>query len=137
VQEGIALDHVGAGQLDAVQAMCARIPRNASVVIVDYATAAQFAQVVRGMCGVPTAWTNGRVASSVADLVGSISAAGRQPVLLAGTQRQLAAFGGSPQQILDLTTTGDPHELTELPTAPQVVRYQVWMTQPTFVAVGT
>jgi hypothetical protein len=137
VQEGIALDHVGAGQLDAVQAMCARIPHNASVVIVDYATAAQFAQVVRGMCGVPTAWTNGRAASSVADLVGSISAAGRQPVLLAGTQRQLAAFGGSPQQILDLTTTGDPHELTELPTAPQVVRYQVWMTQPTFIAVGT
>jgi hypothetical protein len=136
-QEGMALDHLGAGQLDAVEAMCARIPRNASVVIVSYPTAQEFAQVVRGMCGVPTAWTNGSAARSVDNLVGSISAAGRQPVLLAGTQQQLAAFGGSPQRVLDLTTTGDPHELTELPTAPQVVRYQIWMTQPMVIAVGT
>jgi hypothetical protein len=136
-QEGMALNHLGAGQLGAVQAMCARIPRNASVVIVDYPTAAQFAQVVRGMCGVPTAWTSRSAVSAVDNLLGSIYAAGRQPVLLAGTQQQLAAFGGSPEQVLDLTTTGDPHELTQLPTSLQVVRYEVWMTQPAVIAVGT
>ena len=134
-QEGMALNHLGAGQLDAVEAMCARIPRNASVVIIGYQTAAQFTQVVRGMCGVPTAWTSGAV-STVDNLVSSIASSGRQPVLLAGTQPQLAAFGGSPQQVLNLTTTGDPHELTQLPTSPQVVRYEVWMTQPVVVGVG-
>jgi hypothetical protein len=136
-QEGMALTQIGAGQLEAVRAMCARIPRNASVVIVGYQTAAQFAQVVRGMCGVPTAWTSVRAVSTVDNLVGSISAAGRQPVLLAGTRQQLEMFGGSPEQVLDLTTTGDPHELTQLPTSPQVVRYEVWMTQPAVIAVGT
>jgi hypothetical protein len=137
VQQGMALDHLGAGQLDAVRAMCARIPRDASVLIVDYPTAAQFAQVVRGMCGVPTAWTHGGAVSSVDNLVGAISATGRQPVLLAGTRQQLAAFGGSPQRVLDLTTTGDPHELTQLPTSPEVVRYRVWMTLPVVTAIGT
>lgn len=136
-QEGMALNPIGAGQLDAVRNMCARIPRNASVVIVDYPTAAEFAQVVRGMCGVPTAWTNGRAISAVDNAVGSISASGRQPVLLAGTAQQLAAFGGSPQPVLDLTTNGDPHELTQLPTAPQVVRYRVWMTLPVITGIGT
>jgi hypothetical protein len=136
-QEGMALDHIGAGQLDAVQGLCAQIPRNAAVLIVGYPTAAQFAQVVRGMCGVPTAWTSGLALSSVDNLVGSISASGRQPVLLASTAQRLAAFGGSPQQVLDLTTTGDPHELTQLPTSPQVVRYQVWMTLPVVPGIGT
>jgi hypothetical protein len=135
-QEGMALDHVGAGQLDAVRAMCGRIPANASVLIVDEPTAEQFAQVVRGMCGVPTAWINGSAVSSVDSVVSSISSAGRQPVLLAGTRQQLAAFGGSPQSVLDLTTMGDPHELTQLPTAPQVVRYHVWMMLPVGLGIG-
>ncbi len=137
VQEGIALDHVGAGQVDAVRALCARIPRNASVVIVDEPTADQFAQVVRGMCGVPTAWMSGRGVLAVDNLVGSISATGRQPVLLGATRQELAAFGGSPQSVLDLATTGDPQELTQLPTSPPAVRYQVWMTLPIVAGIGT
>ena len=135
-QDANALTRIGAGQLGAVRAMCARIPGNASVVIVDWATAAQFAQVVRGMCDLPTAWMSGRAVSSVDRVIASISAAGRQPVLLAGTSRQLAAYSGAPESVLDLTTTGDPHELTEVPTAPQVVRYRVWMTLPDVSGIG-
>jgi hypothetical protein len=135
-QEAMALNRIGAGQLDAVPAMCARIPANASVVIIDWPTAAQFAQVVRGMCGVPTAWMSGLSVSSVDNVIDSISASHRQPVLLAGTEGQLAAFGGSPDPVLDLRTTGDPHELTQLPTAPVVVHYQVWMTLPSVVGIG-
>jgi hypothetical protein len=135
-QDTLALNRVGAGQLDAVRAMCATIPRNASVVILDPATAAQFSQVVRGMCGVPTAWMSGSV-SSVDNVIGSISTSGRQPVLLGGSRQQLTAFGGSPEQVLNLTTTGDPHELTQLPTAPGSVHYVVWMTLPLVAGIGT
>jgi hypothetical protein len=126
-QEGMALKRIGVGQSAAVSAMCARIPRNASVVIVGGPTAAQFAQVVRGMCGVPTAWMSRQPAVSVQGVAASIVAAGRQPVLLAASRQQLAAFGGSPQLVLSLTTNGDPHELTQLPTSPQEVTYHVWM----------
>jgi hypothetical protein len=135
-QEAMALKRIGAGQSEAVSELCARIPRNASVVIVDWPTAAEFAQVVRGMCGVPTAWMSRQPAPSVQAVTASISAAGRQPVLLADSQRHLAAFGGSPELVLSLTTNGDPHELTQLPTSPQQVTYQVWMTVPTAGSVG-
>jgi hypothetical protein len=136
VQEGLALRRVGAGQVDAVRSLCAQIPRNAAVVIVDWPTASQFAQVVRGMCDVPTAWMSGNPESAVNDVLGSIAAAGRQPVLLADSRQQLAAFTGTTFRVLDLTTTEDPHELTQLPTAPQPVRYQVWLTLPSPVDFG-
>lgn len=135
-QEGVALKRVGAGQSDAVSALCARIPRNASVVIVDATTAAQFAQVVRGMCGVPTASMSAQPAASVQAVTASVVSAGRQPVLLAASADQLAAFGGSPELVLRLTTTGDPHELTQLPTSPQRVTYQVWITVPPAGGIG-
>jgi hypothetical protein len=127
-QEGMALKRIGTGQFEAVSSLCGRIPRNASVIIVDASTADQFAQVVRGMCGVPTAWMTPQPAASVRTVTASVVAAGRQPVLLAASARQLAAFGGSPVQVVSLTTNGDPHELTQLPTSPQSVTYRVWMT---------
>jgi hypothetical protein len=135
-QEGVALKRIGVGQSDAVSALCSRIPRNASVVIVDETTAAQFAQVVRGMCGVPTAWMSGQPPASVEAVTASVVAAGRQPVLLAASAHQLAAFGGSAEPVLRLSTTGDPHELTQLPTSPQKVTYQVWMAVPPAGGVG-
>ena len=135
-QEGMALKRIGAGQTEAVSGMCARIPRNASVIIVGWPTAAQFAQVVRGMCGVPTAWMRSQPAASIQTVIASIDAAGREPVLLAASARQLAVFGGSPQPVLSLSANGDPHELTQLPTAPQKVSYRVWMTVVPAGAVG-
>jgi hypothetical protein len=38
--------------------------------------------------------------------------------------------------VLRLITTGDPHELTQLPTSPQKVTYQVWMAVPPAGGVG-
>ena len=136
MQEGMALKRIGSGQSGAVSGLCARIPRNASVVIVDWPTASQFAQVVRGMCGVPTAWMSRQPAAAVQTVIASIAMARRQPVLLAASARHLAAFGGSPEQVLRLTTNSDPHELTQLPTSPQEVTYQVWMTVPPAGSVG-
>jgi hypothetical protein len=130
VAQGLARSRTGAGEIGAVADLCAQIPANASVVIVDWTTASQFSQVIRGMCGVPVAWMAGQPVVAVNGVIGSISAAGRRPVLLAGTQRKLAGFGGSPVRVLDLVTTEDPHDLTQLPTSPQSVHYQVWMMAP-------
>jgi len=86
---------------------------------------------------VPVAWMAGQPVSAVDDVIGSISAAGRRPVLLAGTRHKLGAFGGAPVRVLDLVTTEDPHDLTQLPTTPQRVHYQVWMTAPSGSGVRT
>ncbi len=137
VAQGLARSRTGTGEISTVADLCAQIPANASVVIVDWTTASQFSQVIRGMCGVPVAWMAGQPVSAVDSVIGSISAAGRRPVLLAGTRRKLAAFGGAPVRVVDLATTEEPHELTQLPTTQQRVQYQVWMTAPSASGVRT
>jgi hypothetical protein len=137
VAEGLALTRTGAGESTSVRQLCASIPRDASVVIVDFATAQAFSQVIRGMCGVPVAWVASSQASLVQAAIGSISAAGRRPMLIAASARQLLAFGGTPERILDLATTEEPHDLTQLPTSLQAVRYQVWITAPVPSGAGT
>jgi hypothetical protein len=136
VAQGLALTRTGAGEVSAVADLCSQLPRNASVVIVDRPTAAALTQVIRGMCGVPVAWTAGRSVAEVDSVISSISAAGRRPLLLAATKGQLAAFGGTPVRVLDLVTTQDPRQLTQLPTAPEQVQYQVWLTAPVAAGVG-
>ena len=137
VAQGLALTRTGAGQVDALRELCASIPRNASIVIVDYPTAQEFSQVIRGTCGVPVAWMAGRPVSAVQLAIASIAAAGRRPLLVAGSERRLVRFGGTPVRVLDLATTEDPRDLTQLPTSLQPVRYQIWMSAPTATGAGT
>jgi len=137
VAQGLALTRTGEGEISAVAGLCSQLPYNASVVIVDRPTAAAFTQVIRGMCGVPVAWTSSRSVAAVDGVIGSISAAGRRPLLLAATRSQLAAFGGTPVRVLDLVTAQDPRLLTQLPTAPDQVHYQLWLTEPAAAGVGT
>ncbi len=136
VAQGMALQRTGIGQIEAVTELCAQIPRRASVVIVDSVTAGQFGQLIRGMCGVPVGSMAGQPVGAVESVLSAISAAGRRPILLASTGRRAAQFGGTPVRIMDLVTTGDPHELIQLPTAPTKVRYVIWMTAPTASASG-
>jgi hypothetical protein len=136
VAQGLALSRTGAGEINAVADLCSQLPGNASVVIVGEPTAEEFMQVIRGMCGVPVAWMSGRSVTAVDGVVGSISRAGRRPLLLAARKAQLAAFGGTPIRVLDLATAQDPHQLTQLPTAPKQVRYQIWLTAPSATGVG-
>jgi hypothetical protein len=127
---------VSAGELTAVGQLCGSIRRDSSVVIVDRPTAQRFAQVIRGMCGVPTAWMVGRSPGDLTTVLNGIAAAGRHPVLLAATPGQLAAYGGSPQKVLDLRTTTDAHDLTSPPTVPTTSHFVIWMLAPQSGAVG-
>ncbi len=136
VAQGMALSRIGAGEVSAVADLCAQLPGNASVVIIGWPAAAEFTQLVRGMCGVPVAWMPGRPVTAVDSVIGSIAAAGRKPLLLAGRESQLAPFGGTPIRVLDLATAQDPQDLTRLPTASVPVRYQIWLTAPGAAGVG-
>jgi hypothetical protein len=126
----MALRRTWVGQTEAVRGLCAQIPGDSSVLIISSVTALEFSQVVRGMCGVPVASMAGQPTSTVDAVINSITAAGRRPVLLASSAGKLASFGGTPERVLDLYSGGDPHDLTQLPTAPAQVHYQVWLTDP-------
>jgi hypothetical protein len=134
--EGMAFKRTGAGELDAVAQLCGSIRRDSSVVIVDRQVAQRFTQVIRGMCGVPTAWMVGQPDSAVRGVISAITAAGRHPVLLGSRPAQLAAFGGSPVIVLDLRTTQDAHDLTGPPIAPVQLHLVLWMLVPQSAAVG-
>jgi hypothetical protein len=127
---GLAFQRTGAGEISAVAQLCSTIPPDASVVILDRSVAQRFTQVIRGMCGVPTAWMAGAAPSAVTGVLDGIARAGRRPVLLGARRGELAGFGGTPQRVLDLITTQDPHQLTSPPTALASIHFIVWMVAP-------
>src|SRR6185437_5096965 len=102
--QGLAFRRSGVGELAGVEQLCGSIRHDSSVVIVDPLVAARFTQVIRGMCGVPTAWVVGQPASTVERAVSGILSAGRHPVVLGARRRQLSAFGGSPVRVFELST---------------------------------
>jgi hypothetical protein len=132
-KNGLALQRTGKGQLTAVDGLCAALGRNASVVIVDPRTANEFTQLIRGACDMPAAWLNYPSTAAMQAVVTSIQDVGRRPVLLSATPGELHAYGPQAREILDLTTTGDAHELTRPPTSTWFTKYTIWMAQP----VGT
>ncbi|MEV4088309.1 hypothetical protein AB0J43_49430, partial [Nonomuraea fuscirosea] len=129
---GTAFTPVERGEAAAVEAMCARIPRDASVLIVERVTADRFTQVVRGMCGLPAAQVSrpdqGQTAppDQVRRLAERVRAAGRVPVVLGAEQGQVAPYG-TPAQILGLVTRQDERSLVEAPNATWSLRMNVWM----------
>jgi hypothetical protein len=113
-----------------VRKLCAAIPGDASVVILDQITGDRFAQVIRGMCGVPAAMLDDPSPARVGAVVAGVERAGRRPLLLAQSAAELAPYGGNPREVLDLLTTQEAHELTTPPTRTWNIHYTVWMSAP-------
>jgi hypothetical protein len=117
-----------------VSGLCSAIGQDASVVFVDASTANSLSQIVRGVCGQPAASAAGASPLAISQVVGSITRAGRRPVLLGASQSQLAVFGASlgtmPRLVLSLHTTGDAAVLTGPPAGAWPVSYSVWMAAP-------
>jgi hypothetical protein len=120
---GMAVRKIGPGEITAVDRLCQAIPPDASVVIVDSLTADRFAQVVRGMCGLPTAVVTNHTALS--SVIKGIQGVGRRPVLLAENPAELP---GTPKQVVNLLTTQEAHNLTAPPTRTWLIHYTVWMS---------
>jgi hypothetical protein len=127
--EGLAFKATYQGEILAVDRMCAAIPRGSSVVFLSGAAANWLPEVVRGMCGEPTAVTAPRSAAVEAAVRG-IRQAGRQPVLIGGSRSQLTRYGGQIRQIMALRTTIDGSALTRPPLGVRPLDLDVWMSEP-------
>jgi hypothetical protein len=132
---GMAFKRIGAGELTAVNKLCASIGPNASVVILDSLTADRFAQLVRGMCGQPAAVIDQPTKADVSAVVSGIEGAGRRPVLLAEYEPELSGYG-EPREVVNLLTTQEAHNLTTPPTRTWGIHYTVWMSEPTTATPG-
>ncbi len=127
---GMAFKRIGAGETTTVMKMCVEIGADGSVVILDQLTADRFAQVVRGICDMPTAVIDHPTATSVGTVVAGIRAAGRRPVLLAQNAAELTRYGGTPTEIVNLLTTQEAHLLNGPPGRTWGIHYTVWMSAP-------
>ena len=129
VAEGLAFKTTYQGEIQAVDRMCAAIPRGSSVVFLPGAPADWLPEVVRGMCGDPAAVVTTSSRATMDAVVRDIVRAGRQPVLLGGSRSQLARYGGRTRQIMRLRTTMDSSALTRPPLGVLPVRLNVWMSE--------
>jgi hypothetical protein len=132
--DGVAFKTTYGGELGAVNGMCAAIPKNSSVVIVDGPVADRLAEAVRGMCGDPTtrATPSGRPpdASVVRSIVQGIQEAGRRPVLLAANASELTPYRGLVRKVMTLSTTMDSSTLVGPPRTTEPLNLSVWMWEP-------
>jgi hypothetical protein len=128
--DGLARKRTGPGEVGAVNGLCSSLGPSDSVLIVDRRVAAQFSQVIRGMCGIPVAWMTGQPPGAVQNALSGIGRAGRRPVLLAARPSELFRYGGSPVRVVDLTTTQDPRTLTQPPVTLWSAHYVIWMSTP-------
>ncbi|MEV0379919.1 glycosyltransferase family 39 protein [Nonomuraea sp. NPDC050643] len=132
---GTAFTPIERGEAAAVEAMCAKLPPDASVLIVERVTGDRFTQVVRGMCDRPAAQVARPGESDVASepevrrLAERVRAAGRVPVVLAAEAAQVAPYG-SPSQVMALVARQDERSLTEAPNGTWTLRMNVWMAIP-------
>ncbi|MCW2877973.1 MAG: hypothetical protein JWQ95_2073, partial [Sphaerisporangium sp.] len=141
---GTAFSPIERGEAAAVERLCAALPRDASVLIVERVTGNRFTQLVRGMCDLPVAQV--RLASEsggsganvdsdvaapadVSRLAERIRSAGRRPVLLAAEQAQLSRYGTA-TRVVNLRMRQDDRSLVEPPNGTWSLGIDVWMAVP-------
>ncbi|QFY06377.1 hypothetical protein GBF35_06525 [Nonomuraea phyllanthi] len=135
VSIGTAFTPVERGEGAAVAAMCAKLPRNGSVLIVERVTGDRFTQVLRGMCGLPAAqvaraegWDIAP-AEKVRHLIDRVRAAGRVPVVLGAEEDQVSLYGPA-TQVMRLVTRQDERALVDAPDGTWSLRINAWMALP-------
>jgi len=125
---GVGVTRTGAGQAAAVQELCGVMSARMSVVILDRVAASEFAQAIRGMCGVPAAVMAGAPVAQVQSVIRGIAGTAREPVLVATRAAELIPYGATPRRVVDLATTQDAHDLTQPPSTTWPISYELWMS---------
>ncbi|MBO2456816.1 hypothetical protein [Actinomadura violacea] len=118
-------------EVGAVNAMCDRLGPGRSVVVVEAGTADRFLQVLRGMCGIPSARsTSFATQSDVRRVLRKIDRVGRHPVVMGSKPEQVAPYG-RPRQIMALRSRQDGRTLDKPPGGSWGLAFDVWIAEPT------
>ncbi|HEY8042997.1 MAG TPA: hypothetical protein VIF35_01920 [Streptosporangiaceae bacterium] len=128
VATGVGVKRTGAGQAAAVQGLCGAMSARMSVLFLDRLAASEFAQAVRGMCGVPAGVMAGAPVGQVQAVIRGIATEGREPVLMATRPAELTAYGATPRRVVNLVTTQDAHDLTQPPVSTWPITYHLWLS---------
>ncbi|WP_345353358.1 hypothetical protein [Actinoallomurus liliacearum] len=124
-------------EVSQAQAMCRAIGPNASVLFIERVTGDRFAQLIRGMCGTPTARV--RIAAGfktapendVRRVIQKVVAAGRRPVLLGADSIDVEPYGRA-ERVFHVHTRRDASTLVSAPRGTWSLTINVWMTDPVY-----
>jgi hypothetical protein len=131
VANGLAFKRTYDGEITAIDKICAAIPADSSVLIVDHTMMQQFGEAVRGMCGVPTAGVTSYSPASLLADVRAVERTGRHPFVLASTNSELSPLGnGMTKRIMKLETTIDSHIIFGTPQDPIPQRFAAYSWEP-------
>jgi hypothetical protein len=132
VSHGLAFERTYLGELVAMDDVCGAIPANSSVLITNLGTARSFTQVIRAMCGVPTAYANIKTRAGLMADVAAIERAGRHPVILSATNKEMAPIRdlGTVKRILALYTAIDQRQILSAPHGVDPVVMVIYRWEP-------
>jgi hypothetical protein len=134
---GLMFTRTEHGEVAQARALCRAIGPNSAAIIVDRLTADRFSQVIRGMCGTPTARARVLPGAStappgdVARIVGKVAASGRRPVLLGDDQTDVTPYGRV-SHVFHVRGRRDPNNLTSRPKGTSLLALNVWMAEPVY-----
>ncbi len=134
---GMAFTPTEQGEVAQARSMCHQIGPKASVLLVERVTADRFAQLIRGMCGVPTGRATVYAGSStarerdVARISRKIIKAGRRPVILGADASDVAPYGPA-RRVFHVFTRRDSGNLTAAPQGTWSLTINVWMAIPVY-----
>jgi hypothetical protein len=132
---GLMFTRTEQGEITAVRQLCQKLGHGASVLIVERVTADRFTQVVRGMCGLPTARVRIPAGAKTPDqaemqrVIQKIYASHRRPVVLGAEASQVAPYGPA-QPALHVVSRQDGHSLVSPPHGTWGLDISVWMAEP-------
>ncbi|EOR70377.1 hypothetical protein TM51_12975 [Thermobifida fusca TM51] len=127
---GIMTYRMDVGSIAATRQTCAELPDTASVLIVDPNTAAKFMQLIRGMCGVPTAQVVETDPETVHRIVAEVHDRGRDAVLAADRAERLHPYLPPwivPRHSFDVHTEQDPSTLMKPPAGAWRFNGDLWI----------
>ncbi|MCY9785596.1 hypothetical protein KIK06_17050 [Nocardiopsis sp. EMB25] len=118
------------GTVAATENLCAHLPDDGSVVVVDGGMAGNYLPLLRNVCGLPTAAMDEPTPGDVARVVGQIHERGRTAVLAAPESAPLMELTGgavTPVRPFHVVADMDPSTLMEPPTGHWTFRGSVWV----------
>ena len=125
---GLAVKDTYQGELAAIDKLCAAIPSDATVVVINDWIANRMLENIRGDCGVPAARLDNATVPLVKQVIGAVEATGRRAVVLGSYQAQVNSYpGGTTTQVMDLHTQVDAYNMNGAPDWTHSQWVSVWM----------
>ncbi|WP_300613810.1 hypothetical protein [Trebonia sp.] len=125
---GLTESNTYRGEVTAVDEMCAAIPPDSTVVVIDGPIADRLLENIRGDCGVPAARLPDVTVTKVKQVIKDIDGTGRRAVLLGSAKTEFNPYpDGTVEQVMNLHTQFDAHDLNGVPRSTRSYSIIVWM----------